>query len=82
MDKELEKYYEERFDLFSMPAWGTLMDEIDAMIDATDRISVVKSQDDLQFKRGELSIMKWVKGLKEMTEIAYKELNDEPSGDV
>lgn len=78
MDKELQDYYESRFSMFASEGWKHLMEDVDSMIDATDRLSNIKDENDLNFKRGELSIMKWLKGLKEITELAYKEIKNEP----
>jgi len=76
MDKELEAYYMARFEMFSSKGWKDLMEDVDGMIDATDRIGGIKDEKDLQFKKGELSLMKWLKGLKEITNLAYEDLKN------
>lgn len=77
MNDELEKYYTDRFDMYTTDGWKELIETIDEIIKATDRISGIKDENDLHFKRGEISILNWVKGLKEATELAYKDLKDE-----
>jgi len=79
MDKDLEDYYSARFDMFSSQGWKDLMEDVDGMIDATDKISGIKDEKDLHFKRGELSLMKWLKGLKEITNLAYEDLKNAKS---
>jgi hypothetical protein len=39
-----------------------------------NNISVVSDEKDLQFKKGELSILTWLKNLKEISERAYEEI--------
>lgn len=75
VDLELQKYYEERFSMFSTQGWKDLIEDVKEMQKATDTLSGV-TVDNLQFKQGELSIMRWLLSLQEMSESAYKELTD------
>ena len=52
------------------------MEDIDNMIGALNNISVVQDEKDLQFKKGELSILTWLKNLKQISEGAYEDLNE------
>lgn len=56
--------------------WSDLIEDIDNMVNALNNISVVQDEKDLQFKKGELSILTWLKNLKEVSERAYEELNE------
>jgi hypothetical protein len=76
MTPELEKYYEERFSMMATIGWRELMEDIDNMIGALNNISVVQDEKDLQFKKGELSILTWLKNLKQISEGAYEDLNE------
>lgn len=76
MTPELQKYYEDRFDLFSKPGWKDLIEDVDNMVYALNNISVIDSESQLQFKKGELSILTWLKNLKQISERAYEELNE------
>jgi hypothetical protein len=76
MDKELQQYYEERFNTMATPGWNDLMEDIDNMINSLNNISVISDEKDLQFKKGELSILTWLKNLKQVSERAYEELNE------
>lgn len=82
MDQELQAYYDARFELFASKGWNDLMEDVEAMIMATDHISGVKDANDLFFKKGELSIMTWLRMLKQTTNQAYEELRNEPESDV
>ena len=76
MSPELQKYYENRFSMMGSDGWKELMEDIDTMISALNNISVIPDEQSLQFKKGELSILTWLKTLKQVSERAYEELNE------
>ena len=76
MTPELQKYYENRFSMMATDGWSDLIEDIDNMVNALNNISVVQDEKDLQFKKGELSILTWLKTLKQVSERAYEELNE------
>ena len=76
MTPELQKYYEARFDLMSKEGWKDLMEDIDTMIESLNNISTISDETSLQFKKGELSILTWLRTLKEVSERAFEELNE------
>jgi hypothetical protein len=76
MTPELQKYYEDRFTMMSGQGWVDLLEDIDGMIAAINNISSVQDEKDLQFKKGELSILIWLKTLKKVSEEAYEDLNE------
>ena len=76
MTPELQKYYESRFEMMGMEGWKDLTIDIDKMIESLNNISVIPDEKTLQFRRGELSILTWLKTLKEVSEKAYEELNE------
>ena len=76
MTPELQRYYEARFDMMSMEGWKDLTIDIDNMIESLNNISVIPDEKTLQFRKGELSILTWLKTLKEVSERAYEELNE------
>jgi hypothetical protein len=73
---ELQKYYENRFDLMSKEGWKDLMEDIDTMIESLNNISTIPDEKSLHFKKGELSILTWLRTLKEVSERAFEELNE------
>lgn len=74
MTPELQKYYEARFEMMSTEGWKDLIEDIDKIIATLNNISVIDSEKDLQFKKGELSILTWLRNLKEISERAYEEI--------
>ena len=77
MSPELQKYYEDRFTMMATPGWRDLQDDIEKIIETLNNISVIDGEKDLQFKKGELSILTWLKTLKQVSEQAYEDLQDE-----
>jgi hypothetical protein len=76
MTPELQKYYESRFEMMGMEGWKELCIDIDNMIESLNNLSVIPDEKTLMFKKGELSILTWLKTLKEVSERAYEELNE------
>jgi len=77
MTPELQKYYEDRFSMMATEGWTDLVTDIDAMIAALNNISVVDGEKQLQFKKGELSILTWLKTLREASSRTYEDLQGE-----
>ena len=73
MDINLQKYYESRLDMMSSLAWKELMEDVQKMLDATDQLSGV-TVDNLRFKQGEVSIMRWLLALADTSDKAYEQL--------
>ena len=76
MTPELQRYYEDRFAMMTSQGWLDLIEDIDLMITSLNNISTIDGEKDLQFKKGELSILTWLKTLKQVSEAAYEELNE------
>lgn len=77
MTPDLQKYYESRFETMGSQGWKDLMIDIDNMIESLNNLSVIPDEKTLWFKKGELSILTWLKTLKEVSERAYEELSNE-----
>ena len=76
MTPELQHYYESRFSMMGNDGWKDLMEDIDTMINSLNNISTISDEATLHFKKGELSILTWLRTLKEVSERAYEELNE------
>jgi crotonobetainyl-CoA:carnitine CoA-transferase CaiB-like acyl-CoA transferase len=76
MTPELQKYYEERFSTMSTQGWIDLMEDVDRMIEPLNNISTIADEKTLQFRKGELSILIWLKNLKQVSEQAFEDLNE------
>ena len=76
MNPELQKYYEDRFDLFSRQGWADLMEDVDNMLIPLNNVSTIADEKSLQFRKGEISILIWLQTLKSVSERAFEELNE------
>jgi hypothetical protein len=76
IDHKLQKYYEDRFDLFAHQGWIDLIEDVDNMLGALNNISTIADEKSLQFRKGEISILTWLKTLKKVSEDAYEDLNN------
>ena len=76
MNPELQRYYEDRFDLFSRQGWADLMEDVDTMLIPLNNVATIADEKSLQFRKGEISILIWLKTLKGVSERAYEDLNE------
>lgn len=76
MTPELQKYYENRLEMMTTPAWKDLIEDIEAMIGSTNELSSVPDEKTLHYRRGELSMMRWVLNLESISEATYLNLKD------
>ena len=74
---ELQRYYEDREDLFAHQGWRDLMEDVDNMLAAMNNVSTIADEKSLQFRKGEISILVWLKTLKQVSESAYEDLKIE-----
>lgn len=77
MNRELQEYYENRFSMMATKGWQDLLEDIQVMIDATDRLGGVDTEQQLHFRKGEMSIMNWIKTLKESSTEVYEQLQED-----
>ena len=76
MTPELQKYYEARFSMMTTDGWQDLMEDIEVMLEAMNNVSTIADEKSLQFRKGEISILTWLKTLKSVSERAYEDLNE------
>lgn len=76
MDRKLQDYYERRITMMSDDAWRDLMEDVETMLAATNVLDGV-TPDNMRYKQGEVSIMRWMLSLKEVSEQAYQQLKDD-----
>lgn len=74
MDRELQNYYEERLAMVGSTAWRDLIEDVEAMLASTNNLDGVESEKSLHFKKGEISIMRWILTLEETSKLAYEQL--------
>lgn len=77
MKKELQDYYENRFSMMATQGWVDLMEDLEIMIEATNTLSGVDTEQQLHFKKGEMSILNWMKNLRDASAEVYDQLQQE-----
>jgi hypothetical protein len=77
MQKELQDYYERRFEMMATPGWQDLLEDLEIMIKATDTLAGIDSEKQLYFKKGEMSILNWIKNLRDASAEVYDQLQAE-----
>ncbi len=77
MDKDIQEYYEARFDMMASKGWKDFIEDTQKMLDAYNKIERLAGVEDLYYAKGQLDILNWVINLKQTSEEAYRELTDE-----
>ena len=82
MQKELQEYYENRFSMMSTQGWVDLIEDVDIMLKATDTLAGIDTEQQLHFRKGELSILHWLKNLRNASAEVYDQLQKEELEDA
>jgi len=83
MDKALQKYYEDRFDMMSKQGWNDLVEDAKELRSSLNNVTSVANEADLYFKKGQLDILQWILTLKDVSAASYEQLlsGDTANGD-
>jgi len=65
VDKELQKYYDDRFSMMSTQGWLDLVTDLKEMQKAVDNLISVPDEKTLFFRKGQLDIILWVLTLRD-----------------
>ncbi len=76
MSPELQQYYEYRLEMMSGTAWKQLIEDLTEMRSAYENIRNCDITN-IEFRKGQVDILDYLIGLKELSETAYEELNEE-----
>ena len=77
MDKELQEYYEARFDMMSTKGYKDLLADVEVMIEERNNLMATQSLEDLNFRKGQLDVLHWLRTLKQLSEEAWEQMNHE-----
>ena len=76
LDKELQEYYEARFDMMSRKGWKDLLVDVEKMIEERNNLMATKSLEELNLRKGQLDVLYWIKTLKQLSEESWEQLNE------
>jgi hypothetical protein len=77
LDKELQEYYEARFEMMSTKGYKDLLADVEVMIDERNNLMATQSLEDLNFRKGQLDVLHWIRTLKKLSEEAWEQMNNE-----
>jgi hypothetical protein len=77
MDKELQEYYENAFDMMSSKGWQDLLEDFSKLKANINDVTLTTDTQDLFFRKGQLDILDLILKRKEACEKIYEELTDE-----
>ena len=75
--KKLQQYYEARFDMMSSKGWKDLQDDVEKYIEHTNDLLTTQSLEELNFRKGQLNILHWIRTLKQISEEAWEQIDNE-----
>jgi len=77
LDKELQDYYEARFEMMSTKGYKDLLADVEVMIEERNNLMATQSLEDLNFRKGQLDVLHWLRTLKKLSEEAWEQMNNE-----
>jgi hypothetical protein len=81
MAPELEKYYNNYFSLFRNKGWKQLLEELQNTVKNTNDIQLVKDNDDLCVRKGQLAIIANLLNLETTVRASHEQVVSEAEGD-
>lgn len=79
MAPNLQKYYEEAFNMMSTQGWADLLEDLQKLKDSLNNLSLVTDTQDLYFRKGQIDILDLILKRKDTCEQVYEELENEDS---
>ena len=77
MDRELQDYYEERFNTMSTKGWKDFIEDTQNLFDTYNKINTADSFEEFHKRKGQIDILQWILKLKDVSEQTYEELKNE-----
>lgn len=56
-NKEIEEYYENFLELFSLPGWKQLLEQLQATANSLNNVVTIRDNRDLDFRQGQLAVI-------------------------
>lgn len=80
MAPELQKYYEETFNMMSTEGWKYLIEDLEKLVNELSNIRTATDTQQLFFRQGQLDILDLLIKRKETCEQVYDQLTEEDKG--
>lgn len=75
VDRQMQEYYENQFDMFSHKGWADLIEDMQSLYDAINDLASVEDENTLFFRKGQADILNLLFDRKQACENAWQELN-------
>jgi hypothetical protein len=76
-DRNLQEYYEAMLGLFGTAGWGYLVEDLTKIYDAANKLEGIVTLTDLDFRRGQIDILKTIIAQPAVISAAYELLLEE-----
>ena len=74
MDHELQRYYDDRFNMMAQRGWQDLMEDLTKLLEQYQNIDNCGDTASLEFRKGQVDILKYLTSLEELSEKTYEEI--------
>ena len=81
MEKELEEYYNNFFEMFRTEGWKQLIEEVENNIDNTNNLETTKDEQDLFYRKGQLAVFNSLTNLEQLMITAQEQAESEANED-
>lgn len=80
-DKELDRYYQERFSTTASAGWNEIVAEAKVLHEGYSSVVSCKSEQELYFRKGQLDILNWLITLGDVARDAYDRMVEQEERD-
>lgn len=77
MDRELQDYYENRFNTMSTKGWKDFIDDVQEVFNTYNKINSAETFEDFHKRKGQIDILQWILTLQQVSEQTYEDLKNE-----
>lgn len=77
MDKELQAYYEARFDMMSSKGWQDLVEDLRKIEEVSKDLDRCNGIEDLYYAKGQLDILNFIFNSRKRPKMLMRSYNDE-----
>lgn len=77
MDKDLQTYYDNRFEMTGSKGWVDFLEEANKIKEIVNSVETCKSDKDLYLRQGQINILNWIINLRDQATMAYENLKNE-----
>jgi hypothetical protein len=81
VDKQLEQYFNNYFDLFGTDGWKQLIEELNNNALGVNNLQATKDSEDMYFRKGQLNVLASIINLQNTIEASHKEASEAPEDD-